>query len=81
MRFIRSAQFKRSYRKAPLAIQERTKKTLRLLAQDARHPSLRAKIIDPEQRIWQARINAGWRFYFQVEREVCYLLDLISHPK
>jgi len=81
MRFIRSAQFKRGYKKAPPAIQERTKKALHLLAQDACHPSLRAKIVDPEKRIWQARVNGGWRFYFQVGQGVCYLLDLISHPK
>ena len=81
LRFVRSPQFKRSYKKAPLDIQERTKKALRFLSQDYRHPSLRAKIVDPERRIWQGRVNGGWRFYFQIEKGVCYLLDLIRHPK
>jgi mRNA-degrading endonuclease RelE of RelBE toxin-antitoxin system len=81
MRFIRSTQFKRNYKKAPPAIQERIKKALHLLAQDTHHPSLRAKIVDPGKRIWQARVNGGWRFYFQVDEGLCYLLDLITHPK
>ncbi|MCK4394552.1 hypothetical protein KAX17_16735 [Candidatus Bipolaricaulota bacterium] len=81
MRFVRSHQFKRSYKKAPPRIQERTRKTLGLLSEDPRHPSLRAKVVDSEKRIWQARINGGWRFYFQIEEGICYLLDLISHPK
>jgi len=31
--------------------------------------------------MWQARINGGWRFYFQIEENTCYLLDIIRHPK
>jgi len=81
IRFIRSTQFKRSYKKAPPVIQARTKKALRLLAQDERHPFLHAKIVNPEKRIWQARVNGGWRFYFQVNVGICSLLDLIKHPK
>jgi mRNA-degrading endonuclease RelE of RelBE toxin-antitoxin system len=81
MRFVRTEHFKRSYKKAPLNIQKRFKKALFLLAQDIRHPSLRAKIVDPEKRIWQARVNGGWRFYFQIREGACYLLDIIPHPK
>jgi len=79
--FIRSPQFKRSYKKAPLEIQGRVKKALRLLSSDYRHPSLHAKIVDPQRRIWQGRINGGWRFYFQISEGVCLLLDIVRHPK
>jgi len=81
MRFVRTEHFKRSYKKAPPEIKERTKKALSFLAQNIRHPSLRAKIVDPKKRIWQARINGGWRFYFQIKGQTCYLLEVISHPK
>jgi len=81
MRFVRSHQFKRSYKKAPARIRERTKKALHLLSEDPGHPSLRAKVVDSERRIWQARISGGWRFYFRIEENCCYLLDLIRHPK
>jgi hypothetical protein len=56
-------------------------KQLALFAQDLRHPSLRAKKFDEGRDIWQGRINAGWRFYFKIERDMYYLLDIISHPK
>ena len=81
MRIVRTEHFKRSYKKAPSEVKERLKKALSLLAQDLRHPSLRAKIVDPERRIWQARVNGGWRFYFQIREETYYLLEIIPHPK
>jgi len=31
--------------------------------------------------MWQARIDRGWRFYYQIEENTCYLLDIIRHPK
>jgi len=81
MRIVRTEHFKRSYRKAPPEIKERLRKALSLLVQNFRHPSLRAKIVDPKKRIWQARLNGGWRFYFQVQGETYYLLEIIPHPK
>jgi hypothetical protein len=51
-----------------------------LLAQDLLHPSLRAKKYDTSQNIWQGRINVAWRFYFKIEGDSYYLLDIIPHP-
>jgi hypothetical protein len=31
--------------------------------------------------VWQARINRDWRFYFRIEGDVYYILDLMPHPK
>jgi len=81
VRFVRSHQFKRSYKNALAGIQERTKKALRLLSENPFHPSLRAEVVDSERRVWQARINGGRRFYYQIEENTCYLLDIIRHPK
>ena len=46
-----------------------------------RHPSLRAKKYDEANDIWQARINQGWRFYFQIQDDIYVILTLIAHRK
>jgi len=33
------------------------------------------------RNIWQARVDGGWRFYFQIERDTYIPLDIIAHPK
>jgi len=73
-------KFLRQYRKAPPKRQRQFDKQLRLLLQDIRHPSLRAKIYDKRRRIWQARVDGGWRFYFQIRGDTCYLLSMRAHP-
>jgi hypothetical protein len=74
-------RFRRSYEDAPSRVQKQCDKQLALLMQDIRHPSLRAKKFDKAQDIWQGRINAGWRFYFKIEADAYYLIDIIPHPK
>jgi mRNA-degrading endonuclease RelE of RelBE toxin-antitoxin system len=81
MRVSFAPHFLRSFGKAPSAIQERFNKQLESLLKDIRHPSLRVKIVDPQKRIWQARVNGGWRFYFQVRGDTYYLLEIIPHPQ
>jgi hypothetical protein len=81
MRFFYTERFRRSYADAPLPVQKQCDKQLTLLAQDFRHPSLRCKKYDEGQEIWQARVNAGWRFYFKIIEDACYLLEIIPHPK
>jgi mRNA-degrading endonuclease RelE of RelBE toxin-antitoxin system len=68
MRIARTEHFKRSYTKAPPQIKARVKKALSLL------------VVDPRKRIWQARVDGGWRLYFQIRRGTYYLLELIPHP-
>lgn len=80
MRIVRTEHYKRSYRNAPREMQERARKAIALLAENIRHPSLRSKIVDPRKRIWQARVNGGWRLYFQFREGECYLLEITSHP-
>jgi len=33
------------------------------------------------ERVMQARVTRGWRFYFLIERDTYVLLDMITHPK
>lgn len=74
-------QFQRSYANAPAQIQKLFDRKLALLLQNLRHPSLRAKKYDEVQDIWQARVNGGWRFYFQIEGGTYHVLNITPHPK
>jgi len=74
-------RFQRSFRSAPIPIQRSFEKQLRLLLQNLRHPSLRAKKYDAERGIWQARVTRDWRFYFLIEEDAYVLLDVMAHPK
>ncbi|HEV3221109.1 MAG TPA: hypothetical protein VGZ48_15190 [Candidatus Acidoferrales bacterium] len=74
-------RFQRSYLEAPLKVQRQCDKQLALLAQDLRRPSIRAKKYDEVRSIWQGRVNRSWRFYFLIEGDRYYLLDIMAHPK
>ncbi len=69
------------YQAAPAVVQKAFEKQVRLLAQNLRHPSIRAKKYDQANDIWQARINRGWRFYFQVHCDTYTIIAIIPHPK
>ena len=79
MRVVRSNTFKQRFRKVPQEIQRRTEKTLRLLIANLQHPSLRAKIIDETNRIWQVRVTRSWRMYFRITGDTYELLTLKKH--
>lgn len=81
MRLDYSPQFLRSYAKSPSRIQKLFEKQVTLLLQNLRHPSLRAKKYDEARDIWQARVDGGWRFYFQIRGDTYYLLNITAHPK
>jgi hypothetical protein len=74
-------RFQRSYAEAPAVVQRQCDKQLALLVLDLRHPSVRAKKYDESRDIWQGRVNRNWRFYFQIQGERYYLLDMMAHPK
>ena len=65
----------------PASVRKALFKQVRFLEQDLHHPSLRAKKYDESQDLWQARVNRDWRFYFQIQDDVYYIVDIIPHPK
>ena len=71
----------RAYIDAPPAVQKAFDKQVKLLVENVRHPSLRAKKYDESRGIWQARVNRNWRFYFVVTGDTYLILDIIPHPK
>jgi mRNA interferase RelE/StbE len=81
MNLVRSTAFERKYAKATEQVQRAFDKQSLLLLQNLHHPSLRAKKYDEAQDLWQARVNKDWRFYFLIQDDVYYIVDIIPHPK
>jgi mRNA-degrading endonuclease RelE of RelBE toxin-antitoxin system len=76
-----SPHFIRSYRKAPLAVQQAFEKQSLLLLQNLHHPSLRAKKYGVAGDVWQARVTGAWRFYFTIAGDTYALHEIKVHPK
>jgi hypothetical protein len=66
---------------APDSVQKAFYKQSRFLLVNLQHPSLHAKKYDERRGIWQARVNRSWRFYFLIQGDTYYLIDIIPHPK
>ena len=81
MKLAYSERFLEALADAPSAVQQAFYKQARFLEQDLRHPSLRAKKYEEARRIWQARVNKDWRFYFTIEKDIYRLQAITSHPK
>ena len=81
MNFRFSPRFAKNYAAAPLEVRKAFDKQSSFLLRDIRHPSLRAKKYDESNGLWQARVNKGWRFYFQIRGETYELHDIKEHPK
>ena len=56
-------------------------KQVGFLLMNLRHPSLRAKKYSESRNVWQARIDATYRFYFRIEDDIYHILSIIPHPK
>ena len=81
MKLRLTERLRKSYEAAPPQIQKAFDKQCRLLTQNFRHPSLRAKKYDARRRVWQARVTKGWRFYFMIEHDVFIIIGLTPHTK
>jgi plasmid maintenance system killer protein len=71
----------RDYIDAEPAVRKAFDKPTRLLLENLRHPSLRAKKYDEASNIWQARVNRAWRLYFIMTADTYLILNLTPHPK
>jgi len=60
-----SQRFKDAYRDLPPEIQAKVKKTLRLLAENSRHPSLQTKPIHGVQGVYEARVDQNYRITYE----------------
>lgn len=74
-------RFRKQYQQLSAERRAKFDKQLDFLLANIRHPSLRAKKYDETNDIWQARVDEGYRFYFQIDGETYLLLSIIPHPK
>jgi len=81
MKLYYTERFQENLESAPAKVQRAFAKQIRLLVENLRHPSLRAKKYDESQNIWQARVNKDWRFYFTIQGDTYVLRNIIAHPK
>ena len=79
VRARRTSRFDRDPAGAPPAIQRAFEKQLRLLLENRRHPSLRAKKYDEARGVWQGRVTRSWRFYFTIAADTYTLLTMHEH--
>ena len=80
MKFRYSPHFKRSYKSLPKNIRGKFQKQASYLLSDFNYPSLRVKKYNKKQDIWQARVDKNYRFYFLIEKDTYFLLDIKTHP-
>ncbi|MBF0352110.1 MAG: hypothetical protein HQM11_13845 [SAR324 cluster bacterium] len=57
----RSSQFKKSFEKLPLSVQEQAKKAYALWSDNPFHNSLEFKVINKKLDVYSARISLNWR--------------------
>ncbi len=60
-------------------LKDRAEKSIRLLLDDPRHPSLRLKRMQGAERIWEARITRAYRITLQMSGEVLILRRIGTH--
>lgn len=79
MILARADSFERDFVRLPAQIQAPVEKAVLLLAQNARHPALRAKKIKGSKDIWEGRVTRGYRFTFNWQGNVIILRRVGTH--
>lgn len=79
MNIEHTQQMRRALKEFPKEIRGTFYKQVEYLANDIRHPSLRAKKYDEASDIWQARVTRNIRFYFRIEGDTYLLLNIRKH--
>jgi len=81
MHVVFAPKFKKAYKGATEETRKAFDKQLTHLLRDIKHPSLHAKKYDESTGLWQARVTKSWRFYFTIEGDIYYLVNMTDHPK
>jgi mRNA interferase RelE/StbE len=80
MKWLLTHRAWQDYQRAPVSVQKAFDKQVRLLAENLRHPSLRAKKYDQANDIWQARINRDGDSIFKCRATPTRLSPLFLTP-
>jgi len=79
MQLIRTAHYKRDYKKLSHSIQKRTDKKLNLLVKNLFHPSLRVKKVKKYNDVFEGTIARDYRFLFKITKDSYILLRIGKH--
>ena len=84
MRFVRTDNFKRDFKKLPEEIKRSADKALFFFSENMRHPSLRTKKMEGQRDthgrdIWEARVSRAYRFTFAIDHDLCILYRIGPH--
>ena len=80
MRLGFSKQTQKQYRKFPMTLQSLIDKQLSQLLENIHHPSLDVKkFVCKTPGVFQARVNKRYRFYFQIKKEMYYIVAITDH--
>jgi len=71
--------FTRDFRNLPKDIKTRASKGLRLLIENPRHPSLRARKMKAVEDIWEASISMAYRVTYQIAGNDLILRRIGTH--
>lgn len=71
--------FRACYRRLPKEIQRRVDKTLLLLKENPRHPSLHTKRMKGTHGIWEARVTLAYRITFAWLEDTAILRRVGTH--
>ena len=78
---IPSPQFRRAYRKLDTPLQNEVDRTIGLLSDNPRHPSLHTHKRRGKGEVWQARVTRNCRLYFLMEGDTLTLISVGPHEK
>lgn len=81
MKIAVTAFFRQDYDDLPAQIRKKVDRQVNFLADNLRHPGLRAKHIKGQTDIWEARIDRFYRFSFKIEGDIIYLRRVGPHDK
>lgn len=69
-----------NYKKLPLKIKLKVDKQFLYLLENSRHPSLRTRKMGGG-KVFEARIDVHYRFTFQIEKNIIYVLTIGPHDE
>jgi len=71
-------RFLKSFARLPVAVQEKIKKQITLLAENPRHPSLQTKPIQGVPGIYEARVDSDYRMTYQRDTDDTLVLRVVG---
>ena len=79
MNYRLSERFERNFKKFSREVRKAFYKQVKYLLKNLQHSSLHAKKYDETLGLWQARVTRNVRFYFLIDGETYFLVDIEKH--